>query len=102
MSLPDKGPCVRTISTAADSRFRSDPNVADTSANAREHVFDVSDALSGTAPGMSATLSGPDPHRSGVMVALFVAGLLCVVRAWVVPDALSEWDRVSDTALGTA
>src|SRR5674476_1068877 len=31
MSLPDKGPCVRTMSTAAASRFCSDPNGADTS-----------------------------------------------------------------------
>ena len=86
MSLPDKGPCVRTISTAADSRIRSDPNVVDTFADAGGYVSDVS----ATAPGLSATLSGPDPRRAGVMVALPVVGLLCVVSAWVVRDRLNE------------
>jgi len=79
MSLPDRRPCVRTISTAADSRFRSEVNVADTSAN-----------TGGYASGVSATLSGPAPHKAGVMAALSVVGRLCPVNALVVPGTLSE------------
>jgi len=89
MSLPDKGPCVRTISTAADSRCWSDPNVADTSANAAGYLSEVSDA-SARVPGLSATLSDPEPHEAGVMAAVSVVGLLCPVDVWVVPDPLSD------------
>jgi hypothetical protein len=49
------------------------------SANARGRVSDV-----------SATLSGTAPHEAGAMAAESVVGLLCPVKAWVVPDPLSE------------
>ena len=90
MSLPDRWPCVRTMSTASASRFPSDVNVAGTSANARGHVSDVSATLSCTAPGLSDILSGPAPHKAGVVAVVSVVGLLCPVNAWVVPDPSRE------------
>jgi hypothetical protein len=78
------------MSTAAASRFCSDPNGADTSPNDGGYVSDVSVTLSGTARGLSDTLSGPAPHEAGVIAAVSVVGLLCPVNVWVVPDQLSD------------
>ena len=74
------------MSTAADSRFGSDVNVADTSVNARGYVSDVSARVSG----LSDTLADLGPNEAGVMAAVSVVGLFCPVNAWVVSDTLTE------------
>src|ERR1035437_2930846 len=98
MSLPDRWPCVRTISTAADSRFRSEANVSDTSVNAGGHVSGMSAVLSSLTLRLSDTLSGLAPTEAPVSG----VGLRCPVNAWVQPDTCSEWDRVSDPSLSMA
>jgi GNAT superfamily N-acetyltransferase len=79
-----RSPCVRTISTALDSRFRSDVNMADTSAN-DDNTSAVSDSLSGTAPGCSDVLSG-----------------FCAVRGSALGTAEGRQDTTGGAELGTS
>jgi len=63
------------MSTASDSRFPSDVEVADISVNAGGRVLDVSANLSGVIPGLSEIPSGPAPHEDGGLVAVTLGGV---------------------------